>query len=534
MTLNEQIEKLIADKLGEGQWIQVSGDSNLLDYEGGFWCGFVKKKNINSIFKDESWEILDHQATPGFVIIGNDIVYESDGLSEYGFEALLYRREFYGMAEDYVELSQEFILLNNLRYEESSHKYYAMYDSGECEEAVRYKDSQTIEIKFKFIRQYISAKQLVFLLYFDFCKYYSVVDKNERPKTKKIINEGLFYTISSGYINSVTDKGCVRILGKKLYMPLQVEKCNYWPYEKPEEYPEYDILENQNGELYKFTSDPDQLDNYFGVNSDAPHYLTPIAFKKEVLQKYYDHPEKYKIQDGRLECGQLWSLPIDNHHEDYISAYLGDLGKRLPEGERLHWKEYNIIVDYPLSTTAFQRDFANIPVDSPNVDHQFQKTYAYLNKLWKSKYGWTLFIEDNEDVQECFNQVRSPLLNTSREFDDLVLCLVKILIDGLNEKNIKKHLKEVHDNLRGINALKQFFGENDFQGFEDHIKFLKKLYELRSGSGAHIKGKNYNKICKYFGLQGNNYTEVFNNLLGKANDFLIYVEGCICDIDEDQ
>lgn len=81
--------------------------------------------------------------------------------------------------------------------------------------------------------------------------------------------------------------------------------------------------------------------------------------------------------------------------------------------------------------------------------------------------------------------------------------------------------------MRGIKALNLFLGDNGFEGYEEHITFLKKLYELRSSGEAHIKGKNYKKICRYFGLQGNNYTEVFNRLLRKANDFLIYLENSL-------
>lgn len=114
------------------------------------------------------------------------------------------------------------------------------------------------------------------------------------------------------------------------------------------------------------------------MNSGAPSYFIPIAFKKELLQKYYNQPEKYQVQDGVLICGDLWLLKIDNHHEDHITAYLGDLGEELPESEQVHWKEYNIIVDHPLSSTEIKRDFEVIPADSPNIEHQkviFNKNY---------------------------------------------------------------------------------------------------------------------------------------------------------------
>ena len=69
------------------------------------------------------------------------------------------------------------------------------------------------------------------------------------------------------------------------------------------------------------------MSNYFGANPDAPHYLTPIFFDSAVLSKYYSNPEKYKVDDGIIRCGTLWSLYIDNQNTGYVSAYLGDLGR---------------------------------------------------------------------------------------------------------------------------------------------------------------------------------------------------------------
>lgn len=518
--MTNDIEEMITNELGNKIWIQVCGDHNIFGYRGGLWCGFVKKENVNIVFQDVSWDIKDSSSFPGFVISGDKTIYQSNDLSDDGFEALVYNRTFYDMADDYVELSQEFILLNNLRYDENRHAYYAMYESGENEEAVRYIDKQTIEIKFKFIRQYIAAKQLVFILYFDYHKSSAL---NNTVSNKEVRTEKLFYTISYGRVNPTEGKWCTRVLGKKLWYPLPVEKCHYWPYEKDEEYPEFDISETQDGEIYKFTCDPDKLANYFGKNPEAPHYLTPIAFKKEVLKKYYDQPEKYTIQDGELTCGYLWSLPIDNDHEDFISAYLGDIGEKLPESERMHWREYNIIVDAPLSVTAIQRDFGNIATESETVEYQFQVHYLQLNRQWKEKYGWSLFLEEHKDIEVSLDQMRRPLVNSIKEFEELLLDLVKILIDGLNEKEIKNHLEEVPQNLRGINALGEFLSVNGFKGFEDHITFLKKLYKLRSSGVAHLKGENYQKDSRYFHLTGDNYTESFTEILVKANAFLCYL-----------
>ena len=131
-------------------------------------------------------------------------------------------------------------------------------------------------------------------------------------------------------------------MGKKILYPNAVDQCGYWPYEKKEKYETFIIGTDEFGNTKEYTCNPSKLANNFGTNANAPYYFTPVFFKKEVLQKYILKPELYTITDGSLQCQVLWQLQIDNHHKDCVIAYLGDLGKNLPESERLYWKSYNI------------------------------------------------------------------------------------------------------------------------------------------------------------------------------------------------
>ena len=62
--------------------------------------------------------------------------------------------------------------------------------------------------------------------------------------------------------------------------------------------------------------------NYFGANKGAPDDLTPVCFRKEVLNDYYAQPEKYTVSDGYLTGGSLWSLYIDNNHPEAVMVFL--------------------------------------------------------------------------------------------------------------------------------------------------------------------------------------------------------------------
>ena len=55
-------------------------------------------------------------------------------------------------------------------------------------------------------------------------------------------------------------------MGKKIIKPRPVEECGYWPFEKKRTYRSYIIGIDEYGEARRYTSNPDELANYFGAN----------------------------------------------------------------------------------------------------------------------------------------------------------------------------------------------------------------------------------------------------------------------------
>ena len=108
----------------------------------------------------------------------------------------------------------------------------------------------------------------------------------------------------------------------------------------------------------------------------------PIFFDSAVLSKYYSTPEKYKVDDGIIRCGTLWSLYIDNQNTGYVSAYLGDLGRNLPSAQEQHyWRGFNKALDAKLSATKFKRDFMALPAISQSQDFVFKIVPILLIKF---------------------------------------------------------------------------------------------------------------------------------------------------------
>lgn len=520
----EQNIKYVSDSYGKESWVRVSGKDILNRAEAHFWCALIKKTKVKSVFRDFSWDTDGMSDGPGFEGGGSTYTYKRN-LVTGGIEPLLYYRNFYGVIPDCVELAQEFILLNNLYYDSIKHSYFELCMDGETEEAVRYqKDNCTVSVKLKYLQKYAAAKQMAILLFFDIrTEIEGSLEENGLDKFFDTFKDkDLYYSIWGDQMDFGNKHVYSVLMGKKILYPNAVDQCGYWPYENKEKYETFIIGTDEFGNTKEYTCNPSKLANNFGTNADAPYYFTLVFFKKEVLQKYILKPELYTITDGSLQCQVLWQLQIDNHHKDCVIAYLGDLGKNLPESERLYWKSYNIDSDEKLSRVTFERDFMCLPSESNMIDHKFQRDYAKVIDYWNKKYGWSIFLSLTEQDEYNLSQIRIPLTNSQPEFDMLVLSLVKVLIDSLNEAKLKETLTKECKN-GSINELQGWLEEHNCQDYEIHIKFLREVQELRSTGTGHRKGTNYNKTARKFDVGIKTLKDVFENILEKADEFLLYL-----------
>ena len=197
---------------------------------------------------------------------------------------------------------------------------------------------ERVEVRTPLLKQYIAARQMDLLLFTDFNVHSA--EEPQSTDTKRFSNAtyaGRLDQYESRYSSS--DVYGSRYCAVKVITPGAVETCGIWPFEEADDhYPDFIIGEDDQGKPVKYTCNPDLLANYFGANPDAPHYLTAVHFRRDVLSKYYDDPQMYSVEDGYLRCASLWGLDIDNDHDDRVVVFLGDLGQKLPSAERDHWR----------------------------------------------------------------------------------------------------------------------------------------------------------------------------------------------------
>jgi hypothetical protein len=507
----------------------------LSDKEGshdhGIYCALIPFDQIEEILSSSSWDFMLGTGVPGTV----EYYEGEEKLVEYlrygytsGVEPLVIDRNFYEMKDSYREISEEFRLFHNLYYDKVTNKYIKIDDESN-EDTVVVVEPNCIQIRLKEIRQFLAVKEMYLSIQFD-CRERSAhsleklgFKEEGRDQREKLMYWEHYYGESNG---PNSNQAFSRLVGKRLVKPLSKSKSGLWGFaeDKEEKHVEFIIGVDDDGNEITHTSDPATLANNFGSNPNAPHYLTPVYFRKQVLDKYYQQPSKYSVEDSLLRCGGLWCMEIDNHHDDKVCAWLGDIGRDLPHADQLYWRAYNIPPEDSVSKTYFKRQILAKPTDSNRPEHLFRQRYQNLQEICKECLGWQLLLPLDADDDYHFQGLRIPATDEQRDFDELVLSLTKILVDSLNEKRLNTLIPDdQRAELKGsIARLESALNSCNAEGAADCISFLRKLQNLRSSSAAHRKGRSYRKIAKDFGVESQSLRDVFTKILWQALDVLTY------------
>ena len=406
-SFNENVRALRQDAVnesffanGDGPWTVIYDEWSIKgEANGGQFIALSQLNMRERVIRDVDWDVRNGEGIPGFVDDGTEVRYfKSGSLPE--FEPLVVIQEFFGVVPDELNISEDFRFLMRLWRDPKSRNYYEIQESGDKELAIRI-SGERIEVRTPLLKRYLAARQLDAVLYIDSDvgvdydgDLADLADLNE----EEISVESLT-CFSRNVWRGMLQSGRIwtRFLAKKIIKAPPREKCRIWPWDKlaADEYPEFIISEDEFGEPVRWTCNPDKLRNYYGNNPDAPHYLTPVFFKPDVLRRYYDG-DGYEVRDAYLSYGQLWGVSLDNGCLDYVSVFLGDIGRDIPQSHWDHWKAYNIAPIGRMSEAAIRRSFFNQSVESGNPEHRFKRAYRDLQDKWEGAWGWRLHRQAEE------------------------------------------------------------------------------------------------------------------------------------------
>jgi hypothetical protein len=491
--------------LERGAWTTVCESWHDDDANGGIYCAFASSSERERILRGPGWDISKDDFSPGFSQHYEDgkpvTTYFSSSVPN-GIEPLVLYREFYGAVPSTVELTEHFRLYHNLYWDELTSQFMQPHDDGTSSVAVKVTGNK-VEVRTKLLRQFQAARQLDLILYIDSVRFGAEGD--EAPESTDWATDGLRAGLYSG--DRILGRTFSRYLGTRVVPSPPVEKCGIWPYEEEDTYfPEFIIDTDDYGDEVRYSCNPDALGNYFGANPDAPHYLTPVYFRREVLQKYYEKPERYTVSDGYLRCVSLWGLQIDNSAEGYVVVFLGDLGRDLPKQERDYWRSFNVSGDGPPSETLIRRAFFGQFTEPTAEDLLVRSNYVTFGHAWSDRYGWDFFRKPEEADAGLLQRLRLPLNDSQAEFESSIRIMTQLFVDAINEKQVQAQLPDKIENEKGISKLERWLKLAGYPHAERDIQFLRDLQEVRSRATAHRKSKDYEKAL----------TKVFGDLRGPA------------------
>ena len=522
------IREWMENDWGKEILVPVYGSKKDHNWDIFFQSYLIPITEADSQLKTDTYDI-HNSLLPGITVYGawdsGEAIYHK-WCNDIDVEPFVIKRNYNGLANDNIEIVEEFRLLFNLYYNSQTKEYIDLENEAVV---VKVDNSECVSVHKKYLKSYLAIKEMAIIIHIDSrcVKCDSDEDFPADGLDYRSEDNTIYYTLNIGKCQTrIRQKNHSILFGKKVLFGCELKDCNIWPYNEEKKFIDFIIGIDDNGKEKHHTCDPSKLQNYFGANPTAPHYLTPVFFDSAVLNKYYSKPEIYKVEDCIIRCGTLWLLYIDNQNKGYVSAYLGDLGRDLPsEQEQHYWRGFNKAIDGKLSEVKFKRDFLAQATNPQSLDFIFKNTYLKVNRLFDEKLGWSLFLDLDEQDLYNFEGLRVPINNSIVEMDMLILSLVKVLLDSLNEKNIIKQLTGTYEKLVGsISKLEAWFQEKQLPDFQDHIKFLRNLQELRSSGTGHRKGKSYQKISKVFDVQKENYAETFISILESAIAFLNFVD----------
>lgn len=501
-------------------------------YSYGTFCALIPTSQVQRCLEHANWDLHAGEGLPCAISRfkhGQEVVeYARFGQIEPGIEPLVLLREFHGMRKNYLELSEEFRLFHHLYHDGNINSFWKFTSDG-SEELVAEISASSVRIRVREIREFLAVKECHLAIYHDSYVF----------STQSLLDLGLTEATVPENQSSVTYNLCLRnwpfsspserksvshVLAKQMLPPMNKSKVPFLGYSKDVDYPDFVVAVDEDDNEIRSTSNPSKLADYLGGNSDTMHYLTPVQFKKAVLEKYFAQPDKYRVLDSRLSCAGLWSLTIDNHHQDHVIVWLGDLGRDLPQSEWLHWLSHNEPQTIQVSEPFFRRQMLGLFTPSERPEHQFANVYEELTRVSQTTLGWPLLLPLEEKDRHSLTTIRIPPNNDQKTFDELILSLTKVIIDCINEQKIKALLPEDSEKVTGgISRLERVLQVRGARELNGHIQFLRELQDLRSKGSAHRKGSGYEKLSRTMDMQSRPLKDVFRDLLIRAVDWLKYL-----------
>jgi len=423
-----------------------------------------------------------------------------EGIEPSGFQRgqqLVFHRSFHGRTVDkqYYEIAQFLAHAHDLHWTPERRAWCRFDKDGDVEDVITveeelgragYESATCIFIERDVLEMQMSATSSALVQMFDVtsvCDGFASWQEGEDSSTRDQ-ELGLYFCSHREGRNGTW------IRGMQVIRPLlSAEGFGKYLYDKdrqPKQYASFLTLDWKNKRVTEVSCAPNAMASYFDSGSSLPFQTSPVFFNAAVLDKYKADPEKYSLEHRSISCRNAWGLKTyDVNDAGQVHTYITYLGD-LPHSEQLYWKSFNEEPKSPISKRAFTTDFEGQPYEGPDPLRDLQ---AMLTDLHTSGAQWFTLREPT-----LISQVHYPLTSSVKAWNDTLIALAKLVVEGLEKRFFEEQAKSKGANgdpkwgsIRWVQEAMKFSGASD-ETIDEVIVPLRIVQELRTKLGAHSGG----------------------------------------------
>lgn len=223
----------------------------------------------------------------------------------------------------------------------------------------------------------------------------------------------------------------------------------------------------------------------------------------------YHNSHVYAVRNKTVCHLDFWSIEF-GESGDLIYALLGDLG-RIPYEEQIHWKAHNVRREPYLDENFERRQLLGKFADSRSGCDALLELRSKTNEGFERRFGFKLF----NDLPPGNEEPHDPASDEEREFDEQVLNMAKTFVDCINKAGLERGMQETSG--KSIQVLQEFLTKSECGRAAEIAGAFRMVQGLRSAGAAHLKGQEYQKQLRRFGLENKEPLDRFGAVVAELD-----------------
>jgi hypothetical protein len=241
--------------------------------------------------------------------------------------------------------------------------------------------------------------------------------------------------------------------------------------------------------MTSYPGGPHEKTVWEGAGGD--NFLTPVFFRREVLDYYLSDPLHYEVSSTQVSAGGMWRIPIAITERGNVQVWLGDLG-RISDRAQRHWHQFNIPDDDDVPEWRRRRDLYAEWVETPRDAgvEKLREAIDRVNEVALQYSGAPLYAPVTALNEQRMRSLHQPLNNSEPAFQHQVTSLAILVADHLNSDFFSA--VEAPMGSAGLNRLAEWLESVLSVSREEARDMIGGLYAVQairsSAGGAHRAG----------------------------------------------